>query len=218
MFDELRFIFRIACEKAASSALGIRITPVHSFWYLTDPDYCLTHTPLITSESIGSIFDRLGLQGFYDEIAPNETIIFPDTNIKKANGHPPNFLTANYHASGCLATLSFVGQRHEIHVIAKCPNPSKMWHIDHIFLEEDGGAYELNCSQESSHSEAVESVLNIFYTTASIILLDPQAQQQDADVEVGKMLRDIFRHLDTQQAVARQQDRTPYALGSRPPL
>jgi hypothetical protein len=189
---------KVAFEKARYYLSGYEPTPLISFWYLTDPDKCVSRDPAYQYETLAAAMGSVGLLAFYEDIDADIGIIYPDNTIKKANGHPANQIIAKLDPTTRLAILSFIGARHEMHAVFKRPlTGDGRWHLDTFSLEENGGFFTLDCGRGSASLPFVARGLDAFNTAVAITLLDPQSREQDADIELGKIVREDLDALYT---------------------
>lgn len=182
-------------EKVVYRLSGYEPLPLHSFWYLTDPSKCLTRDPAFQFETLAEAMGIVGMVELYADIEADTGILYPDNDIRKANGRVANQIIAKLDPTTRLAILSFIGERHELHAVFKRPTHNALWQLDSFTIEENGRFFTLECGTDSESLPFVERGLDAFSTAVTITLLDPQSREQDADIELGKMLKDDLNAL-----------------------
>lgn len=178
--------------------------PINSIWYLSNPSFILTADPQYKDLTLKDLYEEFGLTSFIEDSGLGQAFAYPTIDNKKANGHDVNFICSNLHASGRLATFSFVGSQYEIHVIAKTKGCTKSWQLDHITIEEGDIKTSIDCENHAIFPDHPKQVMEAFYQGTKAILEDPLCKEQDADVIVGKFLKPVLDDLDTKDDIFTQ--------------
>lgn len=200
---------KVAFEKSVFRISGYERTPLLSLWYLTDPSKCVTQHPAFRYENLADVMDSVGMMALYADIEADTGVLYPDNDTRKANGRPASQIIAKLDPTTRLAILSFIGERHELHAVFKRPAQNALWQLDSFSIEENGRFFTLECGTNSESLPFVRRGLAAFDVVVAITLFDPQSREQDADIELGKMLKD-----DLDALYARFQN-TPPAFAPR---
>lgn len=186
---------KAAFEKAIFCLSGHEPVPLRSTWYLTDPGKCLTHNPALQYETLAEAMGQIGMAALHEDIDADTGVIYPDHDIRKANGRVANQIIAKLDSTACLAMLSFIGERHELHAIYKIPTQNALWQLDSFSICDNDKFFSLECEAGGESLPFVERGLDAFSTVVAITLFDPESREQDADIELGKMLKDDLNAL-----------------------